>query len=393
MWGPQYSFGVFFKPLATEFEWTRAETSAAMTINLFIGGALGFVGGGLSDRYGPRKVMSASAILVGIGYLLLSRLGGLWELYLWFGLVVGVGMSTAYIVPAANVSRWFVEKRGLGLGITLAGMSVSQIVIPPLVAVLIAGTSWRNAYLLIGIGVLAVVLSLAGFLKKSPEDCGLLPDGKKTPHRPPGAVIVSLEGISLKESLRLPAFWLIFFLWVFGAVPAFVMVVHVVPLATDAGIGPVEAAVILSFIGAAGIGGRSVFGAMCDRWGCRASGALGMGLVGLSMAGMVFARSPVAFYAAGAVFGMGYTGADTALVKLVGDFFGLRAVGAIMGALAVGWRIGASLGAIMGGIIFDITRRYEASFMAGSLCALAGVALIFILFRCKPQLKAERGPA
>ncbi|MBI2934157.1 MAG: MFS transporter [Chloroflexi bacterium] len=387
MWGPQYSFGVFFKSLASEFDWSRAETSVAMTMNLVVGGSLGFLFGGLSDRYGPQKVMSLSAIFIGTGYLFLSRLSASWQLYLWFGLIVGIGMSSAYIVPAASISRWFIRKRGIALGITLMGMSFSQIFIPPLLALMIGWTGWRNSYAFIGAATLAVVLALAAFLKKSPEEAGLLPDGDKEPPVTSGFSGV-VDGFTLKQSARFPAFWMVFVLWICLSIPVFLAIVHVVPLATDVGIGPVEAAVILSFIGASGIGGRIVFGSMCDRWGCRPSAAIGMALVGLSALGLTMVRTPLGFYVAGTVFGFGYTGADTALVKLTGDFFGRRFIGSVMGALGLGWRIGAGVGAVIGGIIFDLTRIYQASFVLASLCAAVGTILVFVIFHYKPEAKS-----
>ncbi len=386
-WGPQYSFGVFFKPLATEFNWTRAETSGAMTLNMIIGGALGMLGGLMSDRYGPRKVMMASAMLIGIGYLFLSRLAAIWHLYLWYGLFVGMGMSCAYIVPAATISRWFVARRGLGLGITLMGMSFAQILVPPVVALVIAGSGWRNAYLLMGITVLVLVNLLAAFIRKSPEDYGLYPDG-----RPPSAATDlpgnngPLEGFTIGQCIKLPVFWLVFMVWILMALPAFLTLVHVVPLASDAGIGMVAAAMILSIIGIAGIGGRFLFGYACDRWGCRASAAIGIGITAAAMIAMALADRASLFYTAAVFFGLGYTGSDTAMVKLSGDFFGRRFIGVIMGLLGLGWRIGASLGALAGGVIFDLTGKYQASFLVGAFSALVAVSLIFVIFRHQPQL-------
>ncbi len=381
-WGPQYSFGVFFKPLAEEFNWSRAETSLAMTLNLIVGGVLGSLGGSLSDRYGPRRVMWASAICIGVGYLVLSRLSGLGQLYLWYGLSVGAGMSVAYIIPAATVSRWFIRKRGFGVGLSLMGLSFSQILVPPVIALMIGAAGWRNTFALIGVATLGMVLVLASFLRKAPEDYGLWPDGSK--EAPVTNQQGIAEGFTLKEAIRLPAFWLAFVLWICLSVPVFLTLVHVVPLATDVGVGPVEAAIVFSFIGAAGIGGRFIFGLICDRWGCKASAVLGMGLVGLAMVAMIFSRAAMGFYVAGTIFGLGYTGADTALVKLSGDFFGRRYIGAIIGLLGLGFRIGASLGAVLGGIIFDLSKKYQASFIAGGLCTAAGIVLIFVIFRYKP---------
>ncbi len=386
-WGPQYSFGVFFKPLAEEFGWTRAQVSGAMTTNLIIGGILAFVIGGLADRYGPRRIMYGVAILIGGGYLALSRLTTLWHLYLWFGLVVGVGMSAAYIVPAATVSRWFVARRGLALGIMMAGMGFSQILIPPAVAVAISRLGWRNSYTMIGVGVLVLLLPLANFLRKSPEDYGLRPDGVQDAAVPNTRENTRTpEGFSLKQAIRLPAFWLLFAIWIFLALPGFLTLVHVVPLVTDVNpdIDARAAATVISFIGVAGISGRLFFGYASDRWGGRTTATLCLGMMAIAMVEMMFAQRLTSFFIAAVVFGAGYNGADTATIKMAGDFFGRRSIGAVMGLTGLGFRIGASSGALVGGVIYDVTGKYQASFAIAALCALIGILLTLAIFRYKP---------
>ncbi|MDZ4245938.1 MAG: MFS transporter [Dehalococcoidia bacterium] len=387
-WGPQYSFGVFFKPLVEEFGWTRAQTSGAMTLNLIVGGFLGFVAGVAADRYGPRKVMWGVGIFIGAGYLMMSRLTTLWQLYLWFGLVAGIGVSAAYIVPASTISRWFVAKRGLGLGIALMGMGFSQILVPPVLANLILNVGWRSTYAIIGGGVLAVVLLLASFLRKSPEDYGLGPDGiERRTEQNTTEKAVAPDGLLLKQAIRLPALWLLCLLWVFIALPGFLTVVHIVPLATDVnpGISARTAALIISVIGLTGLTGRLFFGYASDRWGCKKTVVLCLVLMTVAMVELMFARSLSSFIIAAIVFGAGFNGADTATIKMVGDFFGRRAIGAVMGLTGTGFRIGAASGALIGGAVYDATTSYQASFATAALCSMIAVALVFIIFRHKPH--------
>ncbi len=390
IWGPQYSFGVFFKPLAEDFTWSRAQVSAAMTINLIVGGLLGFIVGKLNDRYGPRKVMSVAALFIGGGYVLLSQTSSLWQFYLWFGLIVGIGTSTAYIVPAATVSRWFITKRGIALSITLMGMGFSQIIVPPIMALAITKFGWSNSYALIGISVMVLVLFLTSFLRKSPEDYRLQPDGIENNTVPTTTGEKEIpEGFSVKQSIHLPAFWILFILWILLALPVFLTLVHVVPLATDVGIDPLAAATVMSFIGLGGIGGRLISGYTCDRWGSKATAIVFLALVTVSMVEMMFARQLISFYIGGAVFGASYNGADTALVKMIGDFFGRRYIGALMGLLALGWRIGAASGPFLGGIIYDITSKYQASFITAALCTIVAIFFIFLAFHYKPSLNTQ----
>ena len=129
-WGIFLSFGVFFEPMLTEFGWTRAATSAAYSISIIVSGVLGIITGKLTDRFGPRLVMTGSGFLLGSGYLLMSQVSSIWQLYLFFGLIVGLGMSATFVPANSVITKWFVRRRGTMTGIVLAGNSVGILFIP-----------------------------------------------------------------------------------------------------------------------------------------------------------------------------------------------------------------------------------------------------------------------
>jgi Major Facilitator Superfamily. len=116
-WGILYSYGVFFKPMSAEFGWTRAMTSLAYSIAMVMQGVFGIIMGWLNDKRGPRLTFAIGGFLLGLGILLTSRLTSIWQLYLFFGFIAGMGMGAAYVPPMATVTRWFVKRRGLALGI------------------------------------------------------------------------------------------------------------------------------------------------------------------------------------------------------------------------------------------------------------------------------------
>ena len=122
--GSRQAFGVFFIPVQTEFSWTRAMTSGAFSLCMIMEGLLGIVAGGLTDRFGPRLVMTASGILLGIGYVLMSQISSLWQLYLYYGVIVGVGMSSSYVTLVSTTARWFSPRRSLMTALVLIGMSL-----------------------------------------------------------------------------------------------------------------------------------------------------------------------------------------------------------------------------------------------------------------------------
>lgn len=129
--GTNFAFGVFFVPVQTEFHWTSAVTAGAFSLCMIVQGLMGIVMGGLTDRFGPRLVMVTSAILLGIGYLLMSQVSSIWQLYIYYGLIIGVGMSSGSATLLSTVARWFNVRRNLMTGIVLVGMSIGTLAAPP----------------------------------------------------------------------------------------------------------------------------------------------------------------------------------------------------------------------------------------------------------------------
>ena len=126
------SFGVFFKPLLTEFGWARAMTSGAFSVYMFLHGLLYIVTGRLNDKYGPRILTTACGIVLGLGYLLMSQISAIWQLYLFYGVIIAIGTSGLWVPLMSTVTRWFVKRRGLMTGITVAGIGTGTIIVPPL---------------------------------------------------------------------------------------------------------------------------------------------------------------------------------------------------------------------------------------------------------------------
>lgn len=386
LWGAYYAFSVFFKSMLREFNWTRAQTSAAMTISLMIGGFFAPVVGRLMDRYGARLIVAICSILAGAGYIMLSRISSLWQYYLWYGLVVGLAMSCSYAVPAATINHWFIKKRGLALGLVFSAFGVAQMGVPPLATQLLGLFGWRTSYAFIGGGVFILTFISALFLKGHPHEMGLSPDGEiKTAERDK----IAIRGFTFKEALRTSGYWLLIVVWLIFAIPTYIIGVHLIPYATDVKIDPMKAATIFSVIGSFNIVGRIVFGHLCDRWGNKPVVYLSFSSVFLGMLVMMGARDLWSFYLAGALYGTFYSAVDIAIIKITGDFFGNKSIGAIMGTTSLAWRIGAAGGTIIAGFIFDITQSYTNAFALSALSMLISLVVSFFLFRHKPKL-AER---
>lgn len=383
LWGAYYGFSVFFKSMSQEFNWTRAQTSAAMTISLLIGGLTAPIVGRLIDRYGSRLIMAICAILAGAGYIMLSTISSLWQYYLWYGLVVGLAMSGSYVIPAAIMNRWFIKRRGLALGLVFSAFGVAQMVVPPLATYLLGIYSWRTSYILIGASVFILTFVSALFLRDSPRDKGLMPDGEaKSTERDK----IAAWGFTFKEVIHTSGYWLIMALWFVFAIPTYIVGVHLIPYATDVKIDPMKAASIFTVIGSFNIAGRIVFGHLCDRWGNKPVVFISFAAVFFGMLIMIGAKDLMAFYIAGALYGTFFSAVDIAIIKVTGDFFGNKSIGVIMGTTGLAWRMGAAGGTIMAGFIFDITRSYSNAFALAALTMLVSLIVSFFLFRHKPKL-------
>lgn len=383
LWGAYYGFSVFFKSMALEFNWSRAETSAAMTISLIIGGLTAPIVGRLIDRYGSRLIVAICAILGGAGYVMLSTINSLWQYYLWYGLVIGLAMSCSYVVPAVIINHWFVKKRGLALGLVFSAFGVAQMAVPPLATQLLGIYGWKISYILIGSGVFIITFISAFFLKSAPRDMGLEPDGDTKSSEKDK---LTVWGFTFKEAIKTSGYWLLIAVWLIFAIPTYIIGVHLIPYATDVKIDPMKAATIFTVMGSFNIAGRIVLGHLCDKWGNKPVVYLSFASVFFGMLIMMGAKDLWAFYLAGALYGTFYSAVDIAIIKVTGDFFGNKAIGAIMGTTGLAWRMGAAGGTIAAGFIFDITRSYSNAFGLAALSMLVSLMVSFILFRHKPKM-------
>ena len=176
-YGAELSFGVFLKPILGQFGWSRAAVAGSMSTLQGIAGLLGIIAGALADRYGARVVIAGSALVGGMGYMLMSQVDSIWQIYLFYGVIIGIGMSGLWIPLLSPVSRWFVTRRSLMTGIVICGLTLGQLAAPPIIGRMIAAYDWRQSYIILGIIVLVVIVIAAQFLRRDPARLGLKPYG------------------------------------------------------------------------------------------------------------------------------------------------------------------------------------------------------------------------
>ncbi len=266
-YGIQFTFGVFMPAISAETGWDRASLSLPYSLYVFLYSALGALSGRLTDRWGPRIVITVGGCLLGSGIVLMSQVHALWHMYIFLGFIAASGMSAAYVPCNATVVRWFTVKRGLALSITSSGASFGMFIFPPLTTALIAAYGWRTSYLILGLLAVSVASLCASFVVRDPEKMGLHPDGLP-PHELPshtGSLVhLPSDDWTLASAKQTTAFWMLNVIFTLTWLVAFMPMVHIAPFAIDLGIPQFRAAMTLSVIGFAGFAGRLGIGTISD---------------------------------------------------------------------------------------------------------------------------------
>jgi len=379
-YGALLSISVFLKPLLEEFGCTRAMVSGAMSTATGIAGLFSIVTGRLTDKYGARLLIGLGAFLGGLGYLLMSQVSSLWQLYLYFGVIVGMSMTSCWVPINATVCQRFVEKRVLALGITTSGVNIGQMLLPPLVAYFITGHGWRPGYFILAIVVwIAVIPAMMLLGGKPPQSTGELDSRKSKTDKLEDKVAVQPREGGITEAAKTVPFWMLTVTSFVTAAGFYFIAVHIVAHATDVGIAATLAALVMTFMGGGNIIGKLLVQPIATRIGSRFTILLLFALQALCLFLLMGTTSLLMFLILGAAFGFGSGGTTPIRTSMIVEFFGSRSVGTMMGVIEIAWAIGTILGPILAGYVFDLTRSYDKAFLAGGFLMATGVVATFFL--------------
>jgi len=380
--GAMFSLAVFLRPITESTGWSHTAVSAAMTLNFLAMGAAGFGWGALSDRIGPRPVVLAGAVLLGLGLFLASSAQSALAFQVSFGLLVGIAVGSFFSPMIAAVMGWITERRGLAVALVSVGVGVAPMTMSPFAAWLITQMDWRAALTVFAVLVWATLVPAAIFARRPPA--------APAPEQTAG------EGaqMSLRDAF-VSAPFVILALTFFACCAAHAgPIFHTVTYAMTCGIAPLAAVTVYSVEGLAGLGGRLALGVLADRLGVKRVLIAGLLIQAVAAFAFIFASRLGEFYAVAALFGFAYGGVMPLYAVLAREYFGQRILGAVFGAAAMVSSLGMALGPAIGGWIFDTFGRYTWMYVYSAAIGLGAVAiaLAFPPF-AKPALKLQGAQA
>jgi sugar phosphate permease len=374
-------FGLFVTELQHSFGWSRAQITAGQSLFLVLLVISLPLAGRLVDRAGARRVAIPSILLYGTALASLALLHrSPLQFYLMYGLIAVLGAGAQSLTFIRVISAWFDRRRGLVIGICMAGFGLGYLAVPVITEALIARGGWRAAYA--GLGALAVGGTLpvvALWLRDTPQELGWPVDGEESSM--PATSRVALVGSSLREAAKSRDLWLLAASFLLMSFALNGVQSQLVPLLTDRGMAAATAAVMLSAIGVGSFPGRLIIGFTIDRvyapWvalGCYAASAIAVIM-------LLDGPSTAAVFACAVAVGVGLGAENDVLGYLAGRYFGLRCFGQIYGALLGVYLVGAALGGIVSARIRDASGSYNGALRVDVAAMLAACGLLLLLRR------------
>ncbi len=391
-------FSVFFKPISAELGLSRAVTSIAMSIQNAVGGLIAPFTGWASDKYGPRRLILAGVIILSLAYITMFFINSLWS-FLFLMVFIGAGFYIGYTnITDKAIINWFVKKSGIAINIKFSIMSLSGLVILPLVAWWVSHLGWRLTYIIAGSTIAVITIPLIYFFVKPhwPEYYGLLPDGTtkliREKQNPPlesnAAPDVNDREFTLKQAMKTSAFWLLISLGYVTGLVFPMMSTHCVPFLTDRGISSIEAATMMGLTSIVSIPGRLITGFIVDRLSIKNLRFIMAVTTFIQAAGAIIfllSNSITSIYAWFILYGFGSGATMTVSLIMLVRYYGRKSFGSITG-LSQALQLPATLAApIYVGFVYDSTGSYMNIITLIPILTIAAVIITCFISPPKPS--------
>jgi MFS family permease len=392
--GIRTTFSVFFVALIDHFHWGRAEAAGAQSIAMMVYMIMAPIIGTLVDRIGPRKVIVPGIFMTGLGLLLCTQIRTLFQFYLFFGIIVGTGVTCLSIAPFTVIlAHWFERKRGTANGLAAVGIGFGVLLLVPLIQYLISTQGWQFAFFIFSLLIFAFPLPLnAIFLKHRPQEMGLLIDGNSltpcdegAPKDPEGKKGSSPHLLrrenELSEIFKTARFWYAILYPSLTTLGVYVIIVHHVRYLVDLGVDKIMAASLFAAVGALSAGFRLFWGWFSDRIGREITFTMGgicfsSGILFLLL--FQYAHSFTLLYLFALFFGAGWGVTAPMFMSITADLYKGKYFGLIYGMLEGVIGLGSAFGAWIAGYIFDQTKNYFWAFMIAMILNLISILLVWL---------------
>jgi MFS family permease len=377
----RYSVSAFFPDLSQDLNWSRSLIGTAQSVSLWVYSFVSILTGLMIDRIGGRKVVLFGGIICLIGWLLLSTMNSIWQLFLYYGGVMGIAISFTHLVCVQSISRkWFVKKAGLAGGIVGSAFAVGTSIFSPLMTALAADYGWRNVSLVAAFlsGIPIILLALF-VIKDTPESVGLTPDGG------PPAAFSPQAGINdkhwtVREALKTRQFWLLFISYSLTGVVYNGIIGHIVIWAVDLGSSAAAAGIFVTLFNGPSVAARVLGGMMGDWHGKQKILIIGtaMSLV-VALFGFLGVSSSTMLTSFIIIIGLAAGFSNTLFAPYLGDLYGRQNVGSLFGVLTLGWGLIGGVGPLLWGRIYDWTGGYQTALLISVVCYAAALAAVCLI--------------
>ena len=378
-----YSFGIFLPYLNEAFGLSTAAGSSFFSLRC-VCMAFSFVfAGRLIDTHDARYLTFFGGLTGAFGFLLSAYAENVWELYITYSVMVGIGDGFLYILPVTIISRWFVKKRALAIGIATAGVPVSGLVVNPLTTWLIESFGYERALVYLSV-IFTTILCSAFLVKNRPEDMNLKPYGENSED---AAGKTETCDWSAKEAFSHSSFWIMYAAFFFGFNTFLIIIVNLFNFSLGAGITPLVAAGAPAFIGVGSIIGRIFFSGVVTN--ILEDVRILFVCYFLQACSIILILSVVevwSLYLFGFMFGFFYSGWVPMFPTILGRFYGLKSLGSIFGVFGTGFSLAAISGPLVSGLLFDMTQSYQNSLIVATA---ASFLTAFITFLIKKPVKKK----
>ncbi len=371
-----YSFGVFLSFMSAEFGWGRGVLGGALSVALLTSGLPGPLIGASINRFGPRRNIILGNCLMAVGLVSMSFATQVWQLYVFYGLLIGLGTGFGMYIPCTTiVNNWFVKRQATAMALLLSAGGLAGFAFPPLTTWLLSSAGWQATWLIMAAGHFTATVVIGGLIlvRDRPEDERRRVDtevaGPPAVERPAAADAATRR----RDLVRLPLFWLIVAAYMTSFFAIGTLSAHQVAYLRDLGHSPITAAFTFSIMAASTLLGRLSFGVLSSRYDMRRL-VVAFYCIQLAALGILLAApSLTLIYTYAVLFGISFGGLTVAAPTLIGVSFGRASFVKI---LSIAYPIALTVeavGPLLAGAIHDMTDSYVAAFSVVAAVSAAGL--------------------